>query len=239
MRPDTDVIKLNKYNRSENWDLLKVCRDRFSSTFKRVEEFKYLGTTLTNQNFIPEEIKSRLRSGNACYHSVQNLWFSRLLSKNLKIKRYKTIILPVVLCGCETWSLTLTEERKLRVFENMVLRRIFGPRRDEVTGEWRRFHNEELNDLYSSPNIVRLIKLRRMRWAGHVAHMGEERGLYRVLVGKLEGKRPLGRPRRRWVDNIRMDLQEVGCGYMGWIGLAQDRDRWRTLVSAVMNLRVP
>jgi hypothetical protein len=93
--------------------------------------------------------------------------------------------------------------------------------------------------LYSSPNIVRVIKSRRMRWAGHMARMGEERGVYRVLVGKPEGKRPLGRPRRRWVDNIRMDLQEVGCGYVDWIGLAQDRDRWRTLVSAVMNLGVP
>jgi len=162
-----------------------------------------------------------------------------LLSKNLKIKISKTIILPVVLYGCETWSLALREERKLRVFENMVLRRIFGPRRDEVTGEWRRLHNEELNDLYSSPNTVRVIKSRRMRWAGHVARMGEERGVYRVLVGKPEGKRPLGRPRRRWMDNIRMDLQEVGCGYLVWIGLAQDRDRWRTLVGVVMKLRVP
>ena len=162
-----------------------------------------------------------------------------MLSKNLKIKIYRTIILPVVLYGCETWSLTLREERKLRVFENMVLRRIFGPRRNEVTGEWRILRNEELNDLYSSPNIVRVIKSRRMRWVGHVARMAEEMGLYRFLVGKPEGKRPLGRPRRRWVDNIRMDLQEVGCGCMDWIGLAQDRDRWRTLVSAVMNLWVP
>ena len=124
------------------------------------------------------------------------------------------------------------------MFENMVLRRIFGPRKGEVTGEWKRLHNEELNNFYSSPNIVRVIKSRIMRWAGHVAHMGEERGVYMVLVGKLDGKSPLGRPRRRWVD-IRMDLQEVGCGYMDWIGLAQDRDRWRTLVSAVMNLRGP
>jgi len=123
---------------------------------------------------------------------------------------YRTIILPVVLYVCETWSLTLREERKLRVFENMVLRRIFGPRRYEVTGEWRRLHNEELNDLYCSPNIVRVIKSRRLRWAGHVARMGEERGANRVLVGKPEGKRPLGRPRRRWVDNIKMDLLEVG-----------------------------
>ena len=142
--------------------------------------------------------------------------------------------MSVVLYGRETWSLTLREQRKLRVFENIVLRRIFGPRRDEVTGEWRRLHNEELNDLYSSPNIVRMIKSRRMRWAGHVACMGEERGVYRVLVGKPEGRRPLGRPRRRWVDNIRMDLQEVGCWYMDWIGLAQERNRWRTLVSSVI-----
>ena len=120
-----------------------------------------------------------------------------------------------------------------------MLRRIFGPRRDEVTGNRRRLFNEELNDLYSSPNIVRVIKPRRMRWAEHVARIGEERGLYRVLVGKPEGKRPQGRPRRRWVDNIKMHLQEVGCGYVDRIGLAQDRDRWRTLVSAVMNLRVP
>ena len=113
---------------------------------------------------------------------MQNLLSSRLLSKNLKIKIYRTIILPVVLYGCETWLLTLREERKLRVFENMVLS-IFGPRRDEVMGEWRRLHNEGLNDLYSSPSIVRVIKSRRMRWAGHVARMGEKRGVYRVLVG--------------------------------------------------------
>ena len=104
----------------------------------------------------------------------------------------------------------------------MVLRRIFGPMRDEETGEWMRLYNEELNDLYSSPNTVRVIKSRRMRWAGHVARMGEERGVYRVLVGKPEGKRPLGKPRRRWVENIRMDFEEVGCGYKDWIGLAQD-----------------
>ena len=148
-------------------------------------------------------------------------------------------MLPVVLYGCGTWSLTLREERRLRVFEKWVLRRTFGPERDEITGDWRRLHNEEINVLYSSPNIVWVIKSIKMRWAGHVARMGEERVVYRVLVGKPEGKRPLGRPRRRGVDNIRMDLQEVGCGHVDWIGLAQDRDRWRMLVSAVMNLRVP
>jgi hypothetical protein len=204
-----------------------------------VEEFKYLGTILTNQNSIQEEVKSRLKSGNACYHSVQNLLSSRLLSKNFKIRIYRTIILPVVLYGCETWSLTLREEHRLRVFERRVLRRIYGPKRDEVTGDWRRLHSEELNGLYSSPNIVRVMKSRRMRWAGHVVRMGVGRGVYRVLVGIPEGRRPLGRPRHRWEDNIRRDIQEVGWGCEDWIGLAQDRDRWRALVSAVMNFRVP
>ena len=125
------------------------------------------------------------------------------------------------------------------LFENQVLRRIFGPKRDEVAGEWRKLHNEELNDLYFSPNIVQVIKSRRMRWAGHVACMGERRGAYRVLVWKPEGKRPIGRARLRREDNIKMDLQEVGCGVMDWIDLAQDRDRSRALVKVVMRLWVP
>jgi hypothetical protein len=125
------------------------------------------------------------------------------------------------------------------VFENRVRRRIFGPKRDEVTGEWRKLHNKELRYLYSSPSIIRIIKSRRMRWAGHVARMGEKRNAYRLLVGKPEGKRPLGRSRRRWVDNIRMDLREVRWGDVDWIGLAKDRNRWRALVNSVLNLRVP
>jgi hypothetical protein len=154
------------------------------------------------------------------------------------IKIYRIIILSVVLYGCETWSLTLREEHRLRVFENRVLKRLFGPKRDEVTGEWRKLHNEELRDLYFLPNIVRVVKSRRMRWAGHVARMGGGRGLHRVLVGKTGGKSPLGRPRRRWEDNIKMDLQEVG-GVGDWMELAQDRDRWRSLVNTVMNFQVP
>jgi hypothetical protein len=158
--------------------------------------------------------------------------------KKPKIKIYKTVILPVVLYGCKTWSLTLGEEHSLRVFENRVLRKIFGPKREE-DGSWRKLHYDELHDLYSSLNIVRVIKSRRMRWAGHVAHMGEERGAYRVLVGRPEGKRSLGRPRRRWEDNIKMDLGEIGFDGANWIRLAQDRVQWRAFVNTVMNLRVP
>jgi hypothetical protein len=132
-------------------------------SFENVSQYNYLGTTVTNQNLIQEEIKRRLNSGNACYHSVQNLLLSRLLSKDLKIGMYKTIMLPVVLYGCETWSLTLRKEHRLRVFENRLLRSLFGLKRDLATGEWRKVHNEELLDLYSSPSIIRIIKTRRMR----------------------------------------------------------------------------
>jgi hypothetical protein len=165
-------------------------------------------------NYTLEEIKSRLNSGNACYHST--LSSLRLLSRDVKVKIYKTIILPVVSYGSETWSLTLREDHRMSVFENRVLRRIFGPKRDEVTGEWRELYNEELHNLYSSPDIIRQITPRRMKWAGHVARVGEEIKVYKVLVGKPEGKTPLGRPRRRWEDGIRMDLREIGWGV--WFG---------------------
>jgi hypothetical protein len=149
---------------------------------------------------------------------------------------YKTVILPVVLYGCKTWSLTLGEEHRLRVFENRVLRKIFGPKREE-DGLWRKLHNDELHSLYSSPNIVRVIKSRRMKWVGHVACMGEGRGVHRVLVGRSEGKRPLGRHRHRWKDNIKMDLREIGISGANWFHLAQDRVQWQACVNTVMNLQ--
>jgi expansin (peptidoglycan-binding protein) len=134
----------------------------------------YLGTTITNQNLIHEEIKGRLNLGNACYHSVQNILTSRLLSKNISIRIQKAIIFPVVLYGCETWSLKLWEEHRLREFEYRVLRRIFGQNKDEVAVDWRKLHKEELHNFYSSPSILRVIKSRRMRWEVHVARMREK-----------------------------------------------------------------
>jgi hypothetical protein len=144
----------------------------------------------------------------------------QLLSRNVKVKIYKTIIVSVVLYGCEIWSLTLREENRLRVFEDRILRRIFGQKRNEVTGEWRKLHSEELHILYSSPNIIIQIKSKRMRWAGHVALTREERNVYRVLMGKPEGKRTLGRPSRRWEDGMRMDHREIVWGNVDWIQLA-------------------
>jgi hypothetical protein len=160
------------------------------------------------------------------------------VTQHLKIKIHKTVILPVVLYGCETWSLTLGKEHRLRVFENSVLRKIFGPKREE-DGSWKKLYNDEIHNLFSSPNIVRVIKSRMIRWEGHVARMGEGRGVYRALVGRPEGKRPLGRPRRGWKDNIKMDLREIGIDGANGVRLDQDRVQWWAIVNTVMNLRVP
>jgi hypothetical protein len=184
-----------------------------------------------------KEIKNRLNSANACYHSVQSLLSSRLLSRNLTVKNIKTIILPVVLYGCETWSLTLREEHRLSVFKNRVLRRIFGPKRNEVMGEWTKLHNGELHNLYSSPDIIRQIKSRRMRWAGHVACMAEGE----ICTGfwwqtpkekdHLKDQGIAGRMGSKWT------LGRLVGGGVEWIHLAQDRDHWQALVNVVINPR--
>ena len=167
--------------------------------FEEVAEFKYLGT---NRNEVHKEIKHTLNSGNACYYALQGLLLSHLLSKNIKLKICKKVFLPVILYGCETWTLTLREEKRLQIFENKVLRKIFGTRRDDQTGECIRLHNGELHDLYGKPNIIRIVESRRLRWAGHLTRMGNERGARKLLVGKPEGERPVGRPRMRW-ENIK------------------------------------
>jgi hypothetical protein len=164
-----------------------------------------------------------------------------VFNKDISVNIPKTIILPVVFYGCETWYLTLKEEHRVRVSENRVLKRIFGPKREEVAGDWRRLHNEGLHNLYTSPIIVKVIKSRRMRWTGHIARMGEMRNAYKSLVGKPERKRPRGRPRHRWEDSItrRMSLRGIEWESVEWMHLAQDRDQLWAVVNTVMKFRVP
>ncbi|PSN30365.1 hypothetical protein C0J52_25956 [Blattella germanica] len=182
--------------------------------FEEVAEFKYLGALITNSNEIQKQIKHRLNSGNACYYASQRLLSSQLLSKNIKLKIYKTVILPVILYGCETWTLTLREKKRLRLIEN------------------------KLKDIYGKPDIIRKIKSHRLRWAGDVAQMGDERVVRRILEGKPEGKRPVGRSIMKWENNINQDLTEVDYTEDDWKTLAQDRDVWRAYVRTAMNLRV-
>ena len=191
---------------------------------------------MTNKISIREEIKGILKAGNSYYYSAHTLLSSGLHSKNLKIKINKIITFAVVLYGCETWSLILRDISNVKVSENRILRRIFGPKRD-ANGEWRRFHNEELHSLYRSPN-VRVIKSRRLRWAGHVARIEEDGSAFKILIGKRTGRRPLRRPWRIWEVNIRMNLKEIGVNARNWVDSAQDRDYWRNPVNAILNLRV-
>jgi hypothetical protein len=172
--------------------------------------------------FNPNGDRRRKQRFKVTYLAVQLV--GMFLHSNYKSSVYRISILPVVLYACETWSLRLREEHRLR-----VLRRIFGPKTDEVTGDWRKLHNEELHNLYSSPSIIRVIKS-RIKWAGHLERMGKKRNAYRTLMGKPEGKTPLGRPRRRWVDNFEMDLRQIGWDGVHWTDMAQDRDQWRALV---------
>ena len=170
---------------------------------------------------------------------VDCAWASVKARRPVFMCTHKYQMLKDETCGHENWSLTFREERSTRVFENRVLRKIVGPKRDEVTGEWRRLHNEEHHVLYYSLSIIRLIRSRIMRYRGQVAGMGNRRGAYRVLVGRGEGKKPFGRHRHRWKNNIKMGLQEVGWGDMDCSHLAQDRERWRAIANVVMSLRSP
>jgi len=182
---------------------------------------------------VTKNLKSRLNSANAFYHSFQNVLSSCLLSKNLNIQLHKTMLLPVVLCAVKVDLLHLGRTQTEGVWEQ-VLRRILGPKREEVVGGWRRLHNEELHNLYASPNIIRVIKSKRMRWLGHVACMRQTRNAYNVLVEKTWREETTRKSRRRWEDNIKMDPGEMRI--LEWIHLVQNRDQWQVLVNTVLSL---
>jgi sorting nexin-29 len=198
-----------------------------------VGEFKYLGSTMTSGNEVGVEIKARIASGARCLYSMKEIMKRRIISRGTKFQIYKTIIRPVVTYGCETWRLTRELERKLQVFENSVMRRICGPVFDVEEGVWRRRHNRELREIAKMPTIVQWITSQRLRWAGHVARMEEGRMIGNIARGTPEGRRPVGRPRMRWRDNVKRDVGALGAETPeDWWDLAQSREQWRHLVLA-------
>jgi len=203
-----------------------------------VGSFKYLGSILTSENEVGTEVLARIASGARCGFAMGSVLGGRVLSRRTKVQAYLTIIRPVVIYGSETWRLTKELERRLQVFENSVMRRICGPVRDALTGEWRRRHNAELREITRIPTIVEIITSQRMRWAGHVARMGPEREMGNILRGRPDGRRPVGRPRMRWADNLERDMESLGVeDPADWWNIAQDRSRWKQLVMAARDRR--
>ena len=196
-----------------------------------VENFKYLGSTVTADNKVEEESKIRIASGVRSAGALNNILKSRIVSRKTKEQMYTTIIRPIVTYGGETWRLTKEQERRLLVFENGILRRIWGPVFDVEEGTWRRRHNEELKQLSEVPLITNFLRSQRLRWAGHVARMGDDRMAKGVMFRKPQGRRPLGRPRMRWMDNIRKDVELLGMEDPDrWWDVALDRGEWRELM---------
>ena len=202
------------------------------SALEAVPTFKYLGSTVTSSNLIDEEIRLRMAAGSRCSWALDATFKSRVLSRATKTQIYTTIIRPIVIYGCETWRLTKESERRLNVFERGILRRIWGPVWDEEDGEWRRRHNHELMTLSGVPQITNIIRSHRLRWAGHVSRMEDGRLAKEVMVGKPMGTRPLGRPRKRWIDNVKEDMTILGVNPDAWMQMAEDRAVWRQLVKA-------
>ena len=218
LKINTDKTKYMVSNRNRgDFEDIDIGENRF----EHVEKFKYLGSVITRKNEIQEEIKARLKAGNACYFSVSTLLRSRILSRNIKLRIYKTIILPTVLYGCETWPLTLKDEQRLKVFENKVLRKIFGPKKDESTGEFRRLHNAELRSMHPV-NIIEVISSRRLKWACKVVGLSNERIPKKLINAEPTGKRPRGRPKRRWEDSIKSDLMNLGLEGSPWTEICSD-----------------
>ena len=200
------------------------------STLEAETTFKYLGSTVTSSNLIDEEIRLRIAAGSRCSWALDATFKSRMLSRATKTQIYTTISRPIVIYGCETWRLTKELERRLNVFERDILRRIWGPVWDEEEGEWCRPHNHELMTLSGVPKITNIIRSHRLRWAGHVSRIEDGRLAKELMVGKPMGTKPLGRPGKRWIDNVKEDMTTLGANPDAWMQMAEDRVVWRQLV---------
>ena len=202
-----------------------------------MQTFKYLGSTITDNNLMDKEITERVGIGNRCAFALNKVMTSRNISRRTKLRIYNIIIRPTVLYGCETWTLTKARIKKLEVFENGILRRIFGPIYDAANDQWTRRHNIDLRQLSGQPFIQDVVKSRRLRWAGHCARMTEERTPKIVMNGTVQGRRPVGRPRYRWIDNVKEDVHNIAPDIDNWQEAAQDRRHWRGSVKAAMGLQ--
>lgn len=206
---------------------------------ERVSEFKYLGSLLTSNNDMKKEVMARIAAGNRCFYSLLDIYKKREVTRTTKLRIFNAIIRPITTYGCETWTLTKHLRQKLMVFENNILRRIAGPVFDIEENRWRRRHNNELREVTNQEYITDFISAQRLRWLGHVARMDEERLPKKVFEGGIEGRRPAGRPRMRWYDNVLKDLENLGLQNPReeWRDMAADRRVWRGLVRAAMGLQ--
>lgn len=214
----------NKQESTENMDEITIKIN--NQNYERVNSFKYLGTEITSANDIETEIKARLSTANKAYYAFQTLFKKRYISRSLKVQIYKTVIRPIAIYGAESWTLTKKSEELVRIWERKILRKIYGPTCDN--GLWRMKMNHELYDKFKSPDIIAIIKVRRLEWLGHVMRMQNQRTAKKILEGKPEGRRRIGRPRLRWLDDVEADLREMGV--KRWRKKAVDRQEWASIL---------
>lgn len=228
----TKAMKVSRHSNNDNNSLR--CED---ARYEYADDFAYLGTLITTKNEVGKEIQTRIMKGNRCAAALNSLLKNKNLSRKLKIKIYNAIIRPVVLYGCETWTMTLSDQKNLMSFENKILKRISGMIRDSVTGEWRFRSAREVRELTGQPYITSCIRSRRLAWVGHVVRADEDRAISRIYEAKPIGRRPPGRPRQRWMDNITRDLEELGA-QGNWNSIARDRTKWRGIIEEAKTLEM-